>query len=70
MEQKNRYMLFLQDSNSNIDIGTFQDGAAWITLYQLKYLTRLKCAVTIEARTLLTIASYYNESLFLQKNKK
>ena len=59
MEQKNRYMLLLLD---DIEIN-INDDYKWITLYQLKKMTKHECSVNIEARTLLTAASYYKDML-------
>tara|TARA_Y100000592_G_scaffold100786_1_gene182781 strand:+ start:5923 stop:7323 length:1401 start_codon:yes stop_codon:yes gene_type:complete len=56
LEQKNRYMLILADENLDINMG---NNFRWMTLYQLKKMTGFECSVNIEARTLLSIASYY-----------
>ena len=58
LEQKNRYMLIDLDNSVEVKM---TDRFRWMTLYQLKKMTSLECSVNIEARTLLTIASYYKE---------
>lgn len=55
-EQKNRYMLILVNEDVRLNMS---DKFRWLTLYQLKSMTSLECSVNIEARTLLSIASYY-----------
>ena len=70
MQQKNRYMMFINDDNSGFELETFQQGTGvWMTLHQLKRMCKFPCVVNIEARTLLTIASYYSEGAFLRKKK-
>ena len=56
LEQKNRYMLILLDDDASLETG---EDYRWMTLYQLKKLTSHECSVNIEARTLLSVASYY-----------
>jgi|TARA_R110000824_G_scaffold111145_1_gene259467 oxidase EvaA len=56
MEQKNRYLIFLVNEDTDVKIN---DSYKWITLYQLKKMTKKECSVNIEARTLLSISSYY-----------
>ncbi len=56
LEQKNRYMLILANEYLDINMG---DKFRWMTLYQLKKMTGFECSVNIEARTLLSIASYF-----------
>jgi len=56
MEQRNRYILAVIDEN--IPLRPPKD-FRWLTLYQIKQLTKYECCVNIEARTLTTIASYY-----------
>lgn len=56
LEQKNRYMLIMLDENTPLEAGVDH---RWMTFYQLKKLTSQECSVNIEARTLLSIASYY-----------
>jgi oxidase EvaA len=56
MEQKNRYMLIMIDEDIDVKI---DEDYKWITCYQLKKMTKHECSVNIEARTLLSIASYY-----------
>lgn len=58
MEQKNRYMLIYVAEEAEVKTGSTH---RWITLHQLKQLTRHECGVNIEARTLLAIASYFKE---------
>ena len=60
MEQKNRYMLLQVDENIDIQQS---ENFKWVTLYQLKKMTAFECSVNIEARTLLSIASYYQGQL-------
>jgi len=55
MEQKNRYMLIGVDKNVTIQK---TEEYKWMTLYQLKQMTKYECSVNIEARTLLAIASF------------
>ncbi len=47
---------YLADENVDINMG---NNFRWMTLYQLKKMTGFECSVNIEARTLLSIASYY-----------
>lgn len=56
MEQKNRYMLIVVDEDTDVKM---DDDYKWITCYQLKKMTKHECSVNVEARTLLSIASYY-----------
>ena len=56
LEQKNRYILIKVDDSVKINESEHQ---RWMTLYQLKLATSFECSVNIEARTLLSIASYY-----------
>lgn len=58
LEQNNRYMLILADECTDINMG---NNFRWMTLYQLKKMTKLECSVNIEARTLLTVSSYFKE---------
>ena len=60
MEQENNYMLIVADNN--IDV-IMDNNYKWVTLYQLKQMTRYECSINIEARTLLSIASYYKKEL-------
>ncbi len=58
MEQENRYLLAVAQEDTPI---TTPENHRWVTLYQLKKMTARECNVNIEARTLLTIASYYKD---------
>jgi len=46
--------------HNNIDV-IMDNNYKWVTLYQLKQMTRYECSINIEARTLLSIASYYKK---------
>ena len=56
MEQKNRYIVAIVDTDAPV---TVSEKFKWLTLYQIKQLTKQECHVNIEARTLTAIASYY-----------
>jgi dTDP-4-dehydro-6-deoxy-alpha-D-glucopyranose 2,3-dehydratase len=58
MEQENNYMLIVADNNIDVIV---DNNYKWVTLYQLKQMTRYECSINIEARTLLSIASYYKK---------
>ena len=68
MECTNRYMMFIDDKNSTFHLDDFQSGAGlWLTINQFRRLLNLPCMVNEEARSLLTIASYYDEDAFIEK---
>ena len=56
LEQRNRYVLIKVDDTVKIDK---KEDQKWMTLYQIKQATSYECSVNIEARTLISIASYY-----------
>jgi len=56
MEQKNRYIVAIVDTDAPV---TVSEKFKWLTLYQIKQLTKHECYVNIEARTLTAIASFY-----------
>ena len=56
MEQKNRYIVAIVGTHAPT---TVPEKFKWLTLYQIKQLTKHECHVNIEARTLTAIASYY-----------